>query len=162
MRPIALIALAGCISDERALTLFDDDHDGAYTEYAEAYGGSAPWDCDDQDPTVHPGATETCDGKDNDCNEAIDDGVEVDVYVDADGDGFGAGEATQACAAGPGQSMVDGDCADDNAAISPDANEICGGGDENCDGFIDEAGAEGESTWYRDADNDGHGDIAVA
>ena len=32
-------------------------------------------DCDDSDPNVHPGAAETCDGKDDDCNGKIDDGA---------------------------------------------------------------------------------------
>ena len=161
MCPILLAALAGCISNERALTLFDDDRDGAYTEYAEAYGGTAPWDCDDRDADVRSGGTEVCDGKDNDCDGTADDGVGVDLYVDSDGDGFGAGAATLGCAAGDGYSLTAGDCADGDAAISPDATEICGGGDENCDGATDEAGAAGETAWHLDADHDGHGDPAV-
>jgi YD repeat-containing protein len=31
-------------------------------------------DCDDRDSSVHPGAPELCDGKDNDCNGTVDDG----------------------------------------------------------------------------------------
>lgn len=43
----------------------DNDHDGVT-----ACGG----DCDDNDPTVHPGAIEICDNKDNNCNGQIDEG----------------------------------------------------------------------------------------
>jgi len=32
-------------------------------------------DCDDGDATVYPGAPELCDGKDNDCNGPVDDGI---------------------------------------------------------------------------------------
>ena len=32
-------------------------------------------DCNDADNTVYPGATETCDGKDNDCDNQVDEGV---------------------------------------------------------------------------------------
>lgn len=32
-------------------------------------------DCNDDDPAVHPGAPEICDGKDDDCNGAVDDGA---------------------------------------------------------------------------------------
>lgn len=43
----------------------DRDRDG-YRSYE---------DCDDTNPAVHPGAPETCDGLDNDCNGKIDDGI---------------------------------------------------------------------------------------
>ncbi|HEX6273468.1 MAG TPA: putative metal-binding motif-containing protein, partial [Polyangiaceae bacterium] len=34
------------------------------------------WDCDDADASVRPGAGEVCDGRDNDCNDAIDEGFD--------------------------------------------------------------------------------------
>jgi hypothetical protein len=38
---------------------------------AAACGGA---DCDDEDASIHPGARESCNGKDDDCNGAVDDG----------------------------------------------------------------------------------------
>ena len=46
-------------------------------------------DCDDGDATVHPGAEEVCDDKDNDCDGQVDELVQIDTYPDADGDGYG-------------------------------------------------------------------------
>jgi hypothetical protein len=46
-------------------------------------------DCDDNDPNTNPGATEICDGKDNDCDEQIDEEVCNIYYKDEDNDGQG-------------------------------------------------------------------------
>jgi subtilisin-like proprotein convertase family protein len=72
-------------------------------------------DCDDNNAAVNPGATEVCNGIDDDCNGLSDDGLTfLNYYVDADGDGFGAGLATSSCNPIVGSVLVDGDC-DDNA-----------------------------------------------
>ena len=47
------------------------------------------------------------------------------------------------------------DCAPDNADIHPDAEEICDGIDNNCDGNVDEGVT---LTFFADADADGYGD----
>jgi hypothetical protein len=41
---------------------------------ADGDGFPAGDDCDDQNPAVNPGATELCDGQDNDCDGAVDEG----------------------------------------------------------------------------------------
>lgn len=43
-------------------------------------------DCDDVTPSTYPGATEVCDGVDNNCNGTVDEGVSQKYYLDADGD----------------------------------------------------------------------------
>ena len=49
-------------------------------------------DCDDADSTIYPGATELCDGFDNNCNGVSDEGLIFNTYfVDADNDNFGTG-----------------------------------------------------------------------
>ncbi len=40
-----------------------------------AYQTTAGGDCDEQDPGINPGADEVCDGKDNNCNGLVDEGV---------------------------------------------------------------------------------------
>jgi hypothetical protein len=129
-------------------------------------GASTPTgDCDDTDAATNPAAIEICDGDDDDCDGEVD---EVSIYSptwyrDADSDGYGdAGDSVEACEA-PGGYVADGsDCDDEDASANPAGTEACGGGDEDCDGAVDEAGASGEATWYADGDGDGYGDSEVA
>jgi len=76
-------------------------------------------DCDDTNPLIYPGALESLDSLDNNCNSQIDEGLSTD----ADGDGF---------------TVADGDCDDNNSSIYPNATELCNGVDDNCNTQIDE------------------------
>ena len=109
----------------------DDDNDGFVT----------PGDCDDTNPDVHPGASEVCNGLDDDCAGGIDDGVSDTYYRDADNDGFGSNDpamSTQACEQPDGYVTDNTDCNDAAWAINPDQFEIWGNDiDEDCDGVAD-------------------------
>lgn len=132
----------------------DNDRDG---HIATTAGGD---DCNDDDATIFSNAAETCDGKDNDCNDQIDEGVKTTYYQDSDGDGFGNGSATtQACALPAGYVANGTDCSDTNATINTSAAEICDDIDNNCDGQIDEGT---KITYYQDSDGDNSGNPAVS
>ncbi len=108
-------------------------------------------DCDDMNSTRYPGATELCNGVDDDCNLAIDDGVPTqNYYLDADGDTFGAAGSTPvaSCSTVAGRVLNASDCNDASAAIRPGVTEIAGDNvDQNCDGA---------EVCFADADDDGY------
>jgi len=96
-------------------------------------------DCDDSDAGVYPGASETCDGVDNDCNGESDDGVTNAYYYDGDSDGYGdAAISTYACSAPAGYVANNLDCDDADAGANPSATESCDGSDTDCDSHVDE------------------------
>ncbi|OGO12504.1 MAG: hypothetical protein A2Y53_01855 [Chloroflexi bacterium RBG_16_47_49] len=97
-------------------------------------------DCNDSNAAIYPGASEVCNGVDDNCNTQTDEGVLNTYYQDSDGDMYGnASVSTQACTALIGYTSDNTDCNDSNAAISPAAAEVCGNGiDDNCNGQTDE------------------------
>ncbi len=99
-------------------------------------------DCLDDDPDIHPDATEICDLRDNDCDALVDDDdPDVDLstggawYADSDGDLLGdINVAVDACARPADHVPNADDCDDTDAAL----------------GFLIE--------WSVDGDGDGYGD----
>jgi hypothetical protein len=148
--PIALLAslmLTACPKEGDTGAFIDADGDG-YGEWE---------DCNDRDPMIHPDAMETCDGRDNDCDDEIDEGATVTLYLDADGDSYGdASTETTGCAGTGGYSEDGTDCDDANAEVHPDAEEWCDGLDNDCDDEVDEDIEYAD--WYADEDADGYGD----
>lgn len=116
---LSLIGMAGCayITGKELEERLDFDDDGHVDE---RFGGD---DCNDEDPTVHPGVAfdDPDDGIDSDCDGANE--------CDQDGDGFDT-------------IFIDrcngNDCDDTDLAIHPGAEEIWYDGvDSDCDGASD-------------------------
>lgn len=141
---------------------FDGDGDGFGSQQESLACGVLPqWvtndeDCDDDDPTQHPGGTDACDGINNDCDGSTDeDAPQIKWGTDVDGDGFGSDSATiTKCYQPEGYTSLRGDCDDNEAFANPGVGEICDGLDNNCDGQVDEY-VELEFFW--DEDDDGYG-----
>ena len=106
-------------------------------------------DCDDNDPSIHPGAAEICDDIDQNCNGEDNDGLETGIYYpDLDGDGYGEDvpvedtaffeSAQHGCDPPAGYTIGGEDCNDEDPTINPDATEVCDDKniDENCNGSL--------------------------
>ena len=116
---------------------------------------------------MHPSAAERCDDADNDCDGEVDEDPAVDAptwYLDVDGDGFGDPvDPVTSCAPPSEEWVLNGsDCGPRDAAIHPDAEEVCNGEDDDCDGLADNPPVSGDTLWWPDADRDGYGDMGVA
>ena len=124
----------------------DLDGDG-HVSSACCNGETCGTDCDDMRAGAHPGLPEVCDGFDNDCDGAVDEGVQRNAYRDADGDGYGdpTMPVVADCTVTEGISDDGLDCDDSDPDVRPGAAERCNGRDDNCDGIYEV-----------DADGDGH------
>lgn len=112
----ALLLLVGCWGPS------ETDDPGSIDGDGDGHSATAG-DCDDGDPSVHPGAVEDCDGVDSDCDGVEDPACPVQEYCgngrDDDQDGL--------------VDCEDGDCA--AAAVCVERCE--GGEDEDQDGLVD-------------------------
>jgi len=104
-------------------TCIDNDGDG----YNNTGGLCGQIDCDDSNSAVHPGATEVCDGVDNDCDAVLD----------------GSEGLTQTCGSTDvGVCEFGSETCDDAgnwvgcSSIEPTV-ELCNGLDDDCDGILD-------------------------
>jgi predicted outer membrane repeat protein len=138
-----LLVVAACDS-ETAVDTNVDDTDAPFTipvnpdvdddgHLAVTSGGD---DCNDEDFFVHPGATEHCDGVDEDCDLDIDENaIDGDLYyLDDDMDGYGdPNTEVKSCQPQAGAAANAGDCDDDDPMRNPGAEEICNDGfDDDC------------------------------
>jgi hypothetical protein len=96
-------------------TCLDEDGDGYGLPGSSACSAGHPemFDCNDQDPAVHPGAVEACDQVDSNCNGQVDDAC------------IGAPKVTKYRYNRFNQMLVSG------------PPVTCGAGDSDCDGVVD-------------------------
>ena len=132
LEQLVAVTLSVTADDGRATSFSTDlvvgtgiDHDGDGFSLREG-------DCDDTNSSIYPGAPDTADGLDNDCDGLLDEGS---PDADDDADGF---------------TDLEGDCNDGDTGISPGAEELLNGIDDNCDGRTD------EGTDAFDDDGDGY------
>ncbi len=90
-------------------------------------------DCDDAAITVHPGQPDLCNGRDEDCDAATADGA-GDARVGAACDGPDADRCLNGASVCGGGVISCGE-------TGPSHAELCGGGDDDCDGTVDEFSA---------------------
>jgi len=123
-----------------------DDGQGGYCYHCDSDGDGycpAPYgnDCNDNNANIHPGATEICNGIDDDCDGATDEENAqgcITYYYDGDGDTYGTTSSKCLCAAsGMYRTTRAGDCDDSRTDVCPSATtcpEKCDNVDHDCDG----------------------------
>ena len=154
---LAVLFATGCPPDSSDPK--DDTGSGLVDADGDGYGSQE--DCDDSDPSVHPGAADACNGVDDDCDGEVDEDEGTLFYADMDGDGWGDPlVSTYACDQQSGWVDDATDCDDSEPTVNPAADEYCNGVDDDCDGEVDEDEAVDALTWYQDRDVDGYGDSA--
>lgn len=118
-------------------------------------------DCNDNNPAINPSAEEICNGDDDNCDGITDDdAIDAPIwYGDTDEDGFGGDLNTrQQCTQPLDYFPIQTDCDDSNPNKNPNADEVCNGDDDDCNGLIDDNPIS-LATWYLDKDEDGFGDL---
>ena len=115
-------------------------------------------DCNDSESLAWTGATDTCDGIDNNCSgDELDATDIITWYADTDGDSYGdVNSTTQSCNQPTGYVDNTDDCNDSEPLAWTGAIDTCDGIDNNCSG--DESDATDILTWYADSDGDTYGD----
>ena len=144
---------------------FDDDGD-CFCEDLPCYGSItancstlSDGDCNDIANVIYPGAPETCNSIDEDC-DGVADNNPIDPltwYYDGDGDLRGdPNNTTLACTQPTNYVSNSNDCNDSEALAWTSAPEVCDGVDNDCDNATDE---NVTTTYYRDLDGDGYGTV---
>jgi len=177
------VLLLGCdaewskrVADTAEDPVQDQDGDGYIAEEDVADGDAGLADCDDLNPSVNPDGTESCNGRDDDCDGLIDE-EDSDVVLlvwarDADSDGYGdPAVLSESCEQPAGSVLAAGgaDCDDADPEINPGARERCDelGAlvDEDCDGLVDgedpDLDPASRPRWLLDEDGDGFGSPAA-
>ncbi len=148
---------------------YGDEDDTALVYSCTAVSGDVTdsTDCDDAQVNANPGETETCTtAYDDDCDgtaNAVGTADGTLFYVDIDGDSYGAatGGIRYCATTVAGRVANNTDCNDSNAGISPGDLERCDTTyDDDCDSSINEDGAVGAVTYYRDSDSDTYGNAS--
>ncbi len=166
--------ICGNAIDERTCLVIDDtcpptctdgDGDGWGSPASPACLNGNSLDCDDRPngadgiagnaddgANINPGATETCDGIDNNCDGDIDEDISLNVfYRDSDGDGYGDLITTiLSCSASLSPEYVIDytDCDDNEPSANPGLGEAESDNiDNDCDGLIDEGFPADDACW---------------
>ena len=150
---LALLLLSGCPPVEVSKPDTEPPPDDSATEpLVDGDGDGSPVgaDCDDTNATIHPGAEEACNERDDDCDGAVDEGLPLYIwYADGDRDGYGVLEPTrEACGPAPGWADRSDDCDDLDPAVHPEARDRPHDGvDADCDGS--DPCADADHRWYK-------------